>query len=98
MVLRVTDKKSSQVYFCSSCFSSSESSKFGSLPHIKAALQLEETDQELKCLEPEITAISFVYYKLQLTRKYYSWEILLTTMRTSKQQTGIVLQLSANAV
>jgi hypothetical protein len=41
MVLRVIAKKSSHVYVPSSFFSSSESSKFGSLPQIKAALHVD---------------------------------------------------------
>jgi hypothetical protein len=36
---RVIAKKSSHLNVCSSCFSSSGSSKLGSLPHMKAALK-----------------------------------------------------------
>lgn len=36
---RVMAKNSSHLYFLSSCFSSSDSAKLGSLPHINAALQ-----------------------------------------------------------
>lgn len=38
MALRISSRNSSHLYWLSSCFSSSESSELGSLPHINAAL------------------------------------------------------------